>query len=122
MVAAGWRRSRIGPVVFLAVFFLLGAPPLRAQLAARPDLHHLQQQVLALTAQVDRTGYLVTAALLFFMAAACLVLWWNARTFPAFGSVGLYLAAVSAVFFVDFLHGRNADRAVLISPRCSCRK
>jgi len=65
-----------------------------------PDLDHLQQQVVALTAQIDRTGYLVTAVLLFFMASACIGLWWNARSFRAFLSVGLYLLSVSLALFV----------------------
>lgn len=73
------------------------------------EVQHLQQQVAVLAAQVDRMGYLVTAALLLPIAIACLVLWWNARRFPAFGSVGLYLAAVSCVFFVDYLGSRLWD-------------
>jgi hypothetical protein len=77
--------------------------------AASPDLYRLQQQVITLTARIDSTGYLIIAALLLPIAVACLVLWWNARRFPAFGSVGLYLAAVSCVFFVDYLGSRPWD-------------
>lgn len=115
MIAAAARfRSRTGAGLSLALFSLLASLPAAAQSAASPDVQHLQQQLVTLTAQADRTGFLVTAVLLLFMAAACLGLWWNARSFRAFGSVGLYLAALCAVFFVDFLHGRNADRPLLI--------
>ncbi|HTW49616.1 MAG TPA: PP2C family protein-serine/threonine phosphatase [Acidobacteriaceae bacterium] len=48
-------------------------------------------------------GPIVTAVLLFFMAAACIGLWWNARNLRAFRTVGLYLLSVSSVFFIAFL-------------------
>lgn len=101
----------MSPAVILALFCgpvcLSAAAPSRS--AAAPDVYHLQQQVTVLTARIDATGYLVTAALLLPIAVACLVLWWNARRFAAFGSVGLYLGAVTCVFFVDYLGSRPWD-------------
>ena len=44
------------------------------------------------------TGFLVTSVLLFAVAARCLVLWLNARSFSAFRSAGLYLLIVSGLF------------------------
>ena len=81
--------------MILALFCGLVCPSTGAQSspAAPPNLYRLQQQVITLTARIDSTGYVITAALLLPIAIACLVLWWNARRFPAFGSVGLYLAA-----------------------------
>ena len=97
--------------MILALFCGLVCLPTAAESssAASPDLYRLQQQVITLTTRIDSTGYLITAALLLPIAIACLVLWWNARRFPAFGSVGLYLAAVSCVFFVDYLGSRPWD-------------
>jgi len=101
----------MGSTVFLASSCLLAFLSAGAQSDSvpSPDLHQLQQQIATLTFRIDSTGYLVTAALLLPIAIACLVLWWNARRFPAFGSVGLYLAAVSCVFFVDYLGSRPWD-------------
>ncbi len=101
----------MGPAVFLALFCMLACPSAGAQpgSTASPDVYRLQRQITTLTARIDSTGYLITAALLLPIAIACLVLWWNARRFPAFGSVGLYLGAVSCVFFVDYLGSRPWD-------------
>jgi len=101
----------MGSAVFLASFCLLAFLSAGAQSDSvpSPDLHRLQQQIATLSSRIDSTGYLVTAALLLPIAVACLVLWWNARRFPAFGSVGLYLGAVCCVFFVDYLGSRPWD-------------
>lgn len=69
----------------------------------------LQQQLAFYMDRVAMTGFLVTSVLLFAMAAGCLVLWLNARTFSTFRTAGLYLLMVSAVFFVDYLGLRSWD-------------
>ena len=74
-----------------------------------PDLQQLQQQIAALTASFDSIPYLVTALLLLPIAVACLVLWWNARQFRAFGSVGMYLLMVSVLFYADYRSSRLWD-------------
>jgi Stage II sporulation protein E (SpoIIE) len=109
-------RPCSGRALVLAFFCLL---PFRfAQAQPGPvstaEVQHLQQQVVLLTAQIDRTGYLVTGVLLFFMASACLGMWWNARTFRAFRSVGLYLLTVASVFFVIFLSTPNSWQLTLL--------
>jgi hypothetical protein len=73
---------------------------LRAQnpMASRPVVRPLQQQLAWYMDRVAMTGFRVTSVLLFAMAARCLVLWLNARSFSAYRSVGLYLLTVSAVF------------------------
>ena len=117
MIVARRHRSRMGHAVFLAFFCLL--PLLTAGAQSRTvsplELHQLQQHVATLTTRIDFTGYLVTGVLLFFMASACLGLWWNARTFRAFRSVGLYLLTVATVFFILYLHEPNSwERTFLI--------
>jgi len=96
------RLLRLLPAVAAAFLCLLPFLSARAQSrsAPPPDLHQLQHQVANLTARLDSMGYLLTAVLLFFMASACLGLWWNARSFRAFRNVGLYLLSVSSVFFI----------------------
>lgn len=56
----------MGPALFLALFCVLASVPVGAQSgsAAAPDLYRLQQQITTLTAGIDSTGHLVTAALL----------------------------------------------------------
>ncbi|MGH9605971.1 MAG: PP2C family protein-serine/threonine phosphatase [Terracidiphilus sp.] len=92
--------------MYLSPLWLLPCLTAGAQsVSASPsDLHDLQQQVTALTARLDATGSLLTAVLLFFMASACLGLWWNARAFKAFRSVGLYLLSVATVFGVAYIN------------------
>lgn len=101
----------MGPAVFLALFCgpVCQSTGAQSSSAASPDVYRLQQQITILTARINSTGYLVTAALLLPIAIACLVLWWNARRISAFGSVGLYLGAVTCVFFVDYLGSRPWD-------------
>jgi len=92
------------PAATAAFFCLFSFVSARAQSrSAPPDLHRIQQQVADLTAPTNYIGPIVTAVLLFFMAAACIGLWWNARNLRAFRSVGLYLLSVSSVFFIAFL-------------------
>lgn len=96
------RAQGIFPSVLVCI---VSALPAGAQSAtgSSAEIRSLQQHVTALTAQIDRTGFLISAVLLFFMAFACLGLWWNARNFRAFRSVGLYLASVALVLLVDVL-------------------
>jgi hypothetical protein len=105
LIAARRHRSRMGHAVSLALFCLFPclAAGAQSQAVSPPDLHQLQQQVATLTARIDATSLLVTALLLLPIAVACLVLWWNARRFRAFGSVGMYLLMVSALFYADYL-------------------
>ncbi len=106
----------MGLAVFLALPCLLPFLTAGAQSKTAPptDVHQLQQQVATLTGRIDSTGYLVTGVLLFFMASACLGLWWNARTFRAFRSVGLYLLTVAAIFFVIYLNEPNSWQITLL--------
>jgi hypothetical protein len=101
----------MGRAVLLAFFCLFPYLTAGAQSlsGSPPDLHQLQQQVATLTVRIDSTGYLVTALLLLPIAVACLVLWWNARRFRAFGSVGMYLLMVSVLFSADYLGSRVWD-------------
>lgn len=96
------RTRKIFPPVLLCIFSALPAGAQSAS-GSSAEIRSLQQQVTALTAQIDRTGFLISAVLLFFMAFACLGLWWSARSFRAFRSVGLYLASVGLVLLVDVL-------------------
>ncbi len=117
MIAAARRfHSRVGHAVSLAFFCLL--PFLTAEArsisAPPPDLYRLQQHVATLTARLDATGYLLTGVLLFFMASACLGLWWSARTFRAFRSVGLYLFTVASVFFIIYFHEPSSWQSTLL--------
>jgi Stage II sporulation protein E (SpoIIE) len=116
LIAARRHRSRMGHAVSLALFCLLPSLTAGAQSRTVPplELHQLQQQIATLTARIDFTGYLVTGVLLFFMASACLGLWWNARTFRAFRSVGLYLLTVASIFFVIYLHEPNSWQITLL--------
>ncbi len=102
--------------MFLALLCLLPVLTAAAQSlpASQPDLRLLQQQVATLTARLDATGYLITAVLLFFMASACLGLWWNARAFRAFRSVGLYLLAVASIFCIIYLHKPDSWESTLL--------
>ncbi len=98
-----WRHARW--LIFLLISWSLCFPlaPAQSRAVHAPDLNQLQQQIIELSRRLDRTSFLITAVLLLFMALACFGLWWNARSFRAFRSVGLYLASVSCVFFVDYL-------------------
>ena len=116
MIAARRHRSRMGHAVspaFLCLLPFLSAGA-RSKTAPPTNVHQLQQQIVTLTTRIDFTGYLVTAVLLFFMASACLGLWWNARTFRAFRSVGLYLLTVASIFLVIFLNEPNSWQITLL--------
>ncbi len=105
LTAARWHNFRIGSAISIILFCLLSLPSAYAQSAsATPSLHSLQQQVTQLTQRVDATGSLVYAVLLTFMAMACLTLWWNARIFTAFRSLGLYLLAVASAFLALYIN------------------
>ena len=106
----------MGHAVSLASFCLLPFVTAGAQSVSvpPPNAHQLQQQIATLTARIDATGYLVTGVLLFFMASACLGLWWNARTFRAFRSVGLYLLTVASIFFVIYLNEPDSWQITLL--------
>jgi hypothetical protein len=67
-------------------------------MAWQPVVRPLQQQLAWYMDWVAMTAFLVTSVFLFAMAACCLVLWLNARSFSALHSVGLYLLTVSGVF------------------------
>jgi hypothetical protein len=69
-------------------------------------MHSLQQQLAWTTDRLQMTGFLITSILLFLMGAGCLALWWNARSHKAFGTLGLFLLAISGVFFADYLESR----------------
>jgi len=97
------RLLRLLPAgAFFCLFPFLSAHA-QSRSAPPPDMHQLQQQGANLTAPLNYIGPIVTSVLLFFMAAACIGLWWNARNLRAFRSVGLYLLSVSSVFFIAFL-------------------
>jgi hypothetical protein len=70
---------------------------------AQTPAHPIANPVVPSSVPLNYIGPIVTAVLLFFMAAACIGLWWNARNLRAFRTVGLYLLSVSSVFFIAFL-------------------
>lgn len=67
-----------------------------------PEAQQLRTQVDALQYQLSMNGFLVIAVLNFCIAVACLSIWWNARTFTALRTLGLYLFFVSIIFFGDY--------------------
>ena len=105
---ANRKSCRVMPLAFL-LFATVAVPRAQNPAAPQPVVHQLQQQLAWYMDRVAMTGFLVTSVLLFAMAAGCLVLWLNARSFNAFRSVGLYLLMVSGVFFVDYLGLRQWD-------------
>ncbi len=70
---------------------------------AETSAHAIANSAASSSVPLNYIGPIVTAVLLFFMAAACIGLWWNARNLRAFRTVGLYLLSVSSVFFIAFL-------------------
>lgn len=91
---------------FLIPLLVLCLAPLTILHGQQPDTHSLQQQLAWSTDRLQMTGFLITSILLFLMSTGCLALWWNARSHKAFGTVGLFLLAISAVFFADYLESR----------------
>ncbi|HTV16744.1 MAG TPA: PP2C family protein-serine/threonine phosphatase [Acidobacteriaceae bacterium] len=70
--------------------------------AAVPQAPELRAQIGVMQYQWSMTGFLVIAVVNFCIAVACFALWWNARAFPAFRTLGLYLLCLSGVFFIDY--------------------
>ena len=93
-----------GRATFAFLFWLIAGFATRAQSIPAPqEVHALRQQLANYAHQQQMTGFLVLSVLLFAMAAACIILWWNARNFTIFRTTGALLLAVSAVFFVDYI-------------------
>ena len=70
--------------------------------AAVPEAQQLRTQIGMMQYQWSMTGFLIIAVLNFCIAVACFALWWNARAFPAFRTLGLYLLCLSGVFLIDY--------------------
>ncbi|HEX4006993.1 MAG TPA: PP2C family protein-serine/threonine phosphatase [Acidobacteriaceae bacterium] len=90
----------------LAVVFAgaAAAPAFAAVHAAATGPLDLPQQLHSAQIPVAMTGFIIISVLSFAIAVACLICWWNARTFHAFRSMGFYLLMVSTIFFADFIH------------------
>ena len=97
---------RLALTVSVLLLLLAPAAVIHAQ---QPEIHILQQQLAWATGRLQMTGFLITSILLFLMGAACVALLWNARGHKALGTLGLYLLAVSATFFADYLVARRWD-------------
>jgi hypothetical protein len=83
---------------------------------AQTPAHPVANPAASSGAPLNYIGPIVTAVLLFFMAAACIGLWWNARNLRAFRTVGLYLLSVSSVFFIVFLREPLSWERTLLIP------
>lgn len=104
-------RFRYARALLLAGFCAAGCAFAAAQqtAAAVPEAQQLRTQIGMMQYQWSMTGFLIIAVLNFCMAVACFALWWNARAFPAFRTLGLYLLFVSGVFFINYFDRSRAS-------------